>query len=97
MAAMNFFKDHGINVATKSIDTLLFNTVGLSPQSFGALFDYRIALTILSRWKGARVLDNPVFATAKVHNTMLILHYLHCYLGCVAMASWSDFRCGRFT
>lgn len=96
MAAMSFFKDHGIDVATKSIDTLLFNTVGLSPQSFGALFGYRIALTILSRWKGARVLDNPVFATMEVHNTMLVLHYLHCYLECV-MASWSDFLCGRFT
>ena len=66
-AAMNFFSDFGMNVATQAIDDLLFADA-ISPQVFGTLFDYRIALTFLSRWKGKQVLNNPIFVTAKVCN-----------------------------
>lgn len=65
VAAMNFFNDHGMNAATKALDDLIFADF-VSPQVFGALFDYRIALTFLSRWKGKEVLSNPMFEDAKV-------------------------------
>jgi hypothetical protein len=64
-AAMHFFNSHGVDVATKAIDDLLFSSTIPSPQVFGTLFDYRIALTILSHWKGQQVLDNPLFASVK--------------------------------
>lgn len=95
-AAMNFFNDHGVDVATKAIDDLLFSNA-VSPQVFGTLFDYRIAWTILSCWKGQPVLNNPVFAAVMVCNSIQhTLHYLHCHLGC-RMASGSDFLCEWFT
>jgi hypothetical protein len=76
-AAMNFFKARGVDVATNAIDQLLF-APAVSPQVFGKLFDYRVALTILFRWNGKLVLENPVFATAMVCNSVqCTLHYLH--------------------
>jgi hypothetical protein len=78
-AAMNFFNAHGVDVATKSIDSLLFSNT-TSPQVFGTLFDYRIALTLLSRWKGQQVLENPVFAAAKVCNSIHHTNNIHCII-----------------
>ena len=63
-AGINFFSSHGVNTATKVIDDLLFAEV-VSPQVVGTLFDYRIALTFLSLWKGKKVLDNPMFEKCK--------------------------------
>ncbi len=74
-AAINFFNDHGVNVATDAIDKLLFSEL-VSSQVFGTLFDYRIALTILSCWKGKQLLENPVFADVKVCNSI----HVHCII-----------------
>ncbi len=73
-AAINFFNDHGVNPATDAIDKLLFSEP-VSLHVFGALFDYRIALTILSRWKGQEVVNNTVFAGLKVCN-----YIIHCII-----------------
>jgi hypothetical protein len=49
--ALNFFNDHGVTVITKALDNFLFSNF-VSLQVFGTLFDYHIAFSILSHWKG---------------------------------------------
>ena len=64
-AAFNFFTAYQVDVWTKPLDDLLFSA-SVGPKEFGALFDYRVALTFLSRWKDKKLLENPLFAQVKV-------------------------------
>lgn len=91
---MHFFNSHQMNVATKAIDDILFGEL-ISPQVFGTLFDYRVAMTFLSSWKDKPVLTNPVFKAVQVCNILGVVSSF-ILLEC-EMASRVDVFCGRFT
>jgi hypothetical protein len=64
-AAMNFFKYNQPHILTSALDDVLFG--GVSPAVFGTLFDYRVALTLLSsHWTNQPLVDLPLFKSAKV-------------------------------
>lgn len=65
-AAMNFFTDNQLSVLTDQVDTMLFNQL-TPPSVFGTLFDYRVALTLLSAdWKDTELLQKKLFQSVKV-------------------------------
>jgi hypothetical protein len=66
LAAMNFFTSNKLSVLTDQVDSMMFSPITSAPV-FGTLFDYRVALTLLSAdWNGKELLQKELFQPAQV-------------------------------